>query len=309
MAGCVFGIVNRALIGSWSISTGTAVTGYPINNLNDASAGNQAQVTPSTATVILICDLGAAPSSSTNTDWAINSFGLANANLDGATVEVQYNTTSSVPTTGTNQVWTKALDANMGNPNLLVTFSAVSYRYWFIRITTAPTTTKIGVVHLGFALDFGDPAEGWQDTFSPTTGGQTGTGTTIITRFVDPAIVKQFQFDDPSVNVKTQVDSKAVANATTFPTYATLRRMLSKAKQTPINATTTVAGLSAGAGIPMLYHEGTARGISSAGRPAFYGLASFGLTHDGVRPTASSISVSVLDMNDANNVDVQPPTN
>lgn len=314
MSGFTACLVDRSLVGTWTLKTGSAVTGYPLANLNDPRAGNQYRATHSGNVVQLMCDLGAAPSSSSNTDWHINCFGLVNHNLDGMTITIKSHTSDNYGA-ATERLAATALDSNMGHPNMLVTFTAAGARYWYVNISHASAIVnpvRIGRAVLGFAFDFGYPVEGWPLTVQSVGGAaRTATGIMVGGNYADPLVTKQVSFDDPGQVGKNQVWNPAVTAATTYPTYATVRRIFERGRQNPIDSgsATTYSGVSAGAGVPMLYHEGDAIGLSSAGRPAKYGTISLDTVAMQQNPTNNPISFTIQDCNDANNRNVQPPTN
>ena len=307
-------LVDRALTGTWTLKTGSAVTGYPLANLNDWRAGNQYRVTGAANVAQVMLDLGAAPSSASNTDWHINCFGLVNHNLDGMTVTVKSHTSDDYANATTRFAAT-ALDANMGNPNMLVTFAAAGARYWYVNISHASalvSPVRIGRIVLGYAFDLGYPMEGWGLATQPSGGvARTATGVMLGGRFTDPLVSKNLRFSDPTNVSKNLIWNPAVTAATTYPTYTNVRRLLESGRQNPIDSgsATTYSGVTAGSGVPMLYHEGDAIGLSSAGRPAKYGVISLDTVAMQESPTNHPISLTITDCVDANNRNIQPPTN
>lgn len=310
MAGFTACLVDRGLVGTWSIKVGSAVTGYPIANLNDWRASNQTRVTKSTTTVRIMVELPAAPSGSTNTDWHINCLGIINHNLDGGSIAVKSHTSDDFAN-GTSRLAATALDASMGNPNLLVTWTASAARYWYLDITNVATDpVQIGRIVFGYAFDFGFPVEAWPLNFQQTANvATTATGNQIGGRYTSPIKTTQVRFQEQASVTRHVVHNPAVTTATTFPTYANVERFFTTAKQTAINAPTVVTGITAGAGIPMPYHRGSVIGLSGAGRPAYCGIISLDTVAMQEVPTAAPITLTIQDCNDANNRIVQPPTN
>lgn len=312
MAGFTLCAVDRALTGTWTLKTGSAVSGYPLVNLNDWRAGNQARFTPATNVVQLMLDIGA-PSSAGNVEYHINCIGLVNHNLDGATITVKSHTSDDYAN-GTSRLAATALDADMGHPNLLVTFAAAGARYWYINInaTSLVNPVRIGRVIFGYSFDLGYPMAPWGNSIQPIgPAAQTATGTMIGGTVAKPNVVKRFGFNDPGQVTKNTVWNNAVTAATVYPTYNTLRRLFSTDRQNPISAgsATVYTGITAGSGLPMVYHEGDAIGISSAGRPAYYGVVTLDQLAMQANPTQDPIDLTIVDCNDANNRQIKPPTN
>ena len=274
MAGWTFMPTNRVPVAALSIVTGTAVSGYPIENLNDAVPWHQARITPAAGSVTIQADLGSSPATTTDPSYLIAALGLANHNLDGAVITVKSNTAASYAG-ATTRLSAFTLQANMQNPHVLIPMTAYADRYWYLNITSAPNPTKIGVWGLGPTFDLGYPEEGEDfDTEILNNALRSGLGYTMDQGSRDPVTRKVLRFVDPD-----QLNYNSIYNRTkgagAYYAYDFLMRHFRQARDRSVSAGGTVyTGESAGSGRPIFYHEGDSNGLSSAGRPAFYGRVS-----------------------------------
>ena len=307
---------NLALLWNWYImaSHGTVDTSSPVHNLTDWHHWNQtwiaAQSVAGTYTIILKC---VNTNAALTADWSVSGLGLVKANCDGATVS--FWSLSSDTNDATNNIGTAtsrasfALDGSIGNPNMLYSISSVSAPAWYVKITNggSPFTLKLGNVVLGQAFDLGYPERPESISMQSVGGLQTETGVSLQGRIVDPVVSKSLVFTDPTYMTKAALYDRTGVSASTA-TYNTLFRHFAYAKGLGhAGGYPTYTGITAGAGVPCLYHEGTNNGLSAAGRPAFYGNWSVSLDRNKFR-NISELRVNITDVSPRGS-DVVPTTN
>lgn len=272
MPGMLFMPTNRLLIATVSVVTGSVVSGYPVENLNDWSPAHQLRVTPSLGAVVIQFDLNTSPATTTDPSYLIGALGLKNHNLDGCDITVKSNTAASYAG-ATTRLSTFTLQASMQNPDALYKFSSpYADRYWYLAISGAPNPVKLGVVGMGPVFDFGYPEGGHEETYAPQSDVlRSALGYPMQAELRDPVTGRTFTFTDPD-----QIGATAMYNRTrgagAYYAYSVFLRHMRQRFDRSIAAGGVVnTGVSAGAGIPIFYHLGDQNGLSSAGRPAFYG--------------------------------------
>lgn len=294
---------NLALLGTWYVCTsrGTVNTSYPVNNLNDWHHWNQTWVTSAnvggTQTVTLKC-YNANPS--LVADWTVSGIGFVNGTIDGLNVAVyKYDSDSNDATdrsgSGTQKA-TFGLDSSIGNPNALYAITAVQAQTWYFVFTNGGVsfTLKMGNIVFGKAFDIGYPQRPESFSMQSTGGLRTETGLPIIPRVVEPMVTKNLTFADPSYMTATTMYDRTGVSASTA-TYNQLFRHFAYAKGLAhAGGYPTYTGITAGAGIPCLYHEGSNNGLSGGGRPAFYGVWNVSMDRNAYR-TISPMRVSIVD--------------
>jgi hypothetical protein len=312
--GATFGVVNRALVGTWSVVNGSLVSGYSLQALNDWQAGNQVRFTPSSNRVTLKCVLPAAPSAAANTQWIIKHIGGVNHNFDGIdTIDVYSHTADNFGAATARASFQFA--ASVNNPNFLFNLddfgggtnsTAAQYWWWDFNAASLVNPLRIGVLFMGIGIDLGYPENGYTTEISPTSGVVMGlTGIPVAARLSAPIVRRSYRFSDPDKTTNSAIRDYSVATSTTYPTYNTLGRLLEDAREVPINATSVYSGVAAGSGAPILYHEGTGPGLSTFGRPAYYGLANWRI-ENAANARQNPVSVDVTWCNDANNRSINP---
>jgi len=298
-----------------NIDTGSAVTGYPKVNLTDPCHWLTARFTPSASTVLLRFTFGTAPDGAVDNNYRVNSFGLVNHNLDGATIALYYGTTTTF--SSAIQVSGSEIDlANCDHAFLLYKFDtdatsfpsggATAANYWWLEITSAPTPVEIGNVVWGYAIDLGDPLRPenftsvpWKDPINTLAGYQ------IVTGPSEPIDTKVVTFADPTYTDKDYVWNKLRNTSYDYPDYITVWRMWRHLYESSMGESINTAVGPAGGQVPILYHEGSSKGLTTSGRPAFYGFCRPQIR----RNEARQASVIVMSITDANpkSPDTQPP--
>lgn len=274
MAGWFFGLINRAPTSTMTKDVGTAVTSYPVQMVNDPAPHNQWNVTPAGATVRIMFDLGSAPSTSSDPDYAVNFGGLYNHNLDGATWDI-YHGATNVFGAATFYV-SQTLTNYSAFADALCTFTVISKRYWwFVFSGTLPATVKIGHAALGWGIDLGYPQRPLRVATSAQGGiAMTQRGYGLPTRIDRPNYRTVAVFNDPTYTTSANVTNWA-KGAGNYVAYNTVQRCFDEDYQVSLSSgALTRTGLCAGAGLPMPYHCGSSQGLSDAGRPARYGRLS-----------------------------------
>lgn len=272
MPGMLFMPTNRLLVATVTVVTGTVVSGYPVENLNDWAPANQCRITPSASVVVLQFDLGSSPATTTDPSYLINALGLKNHNLDGCDITVKSNSVASFAGS-TTRLAAFTLQANMQNPDMLYKFATpYADRYWYLVIGSAPNPTKLGVVGLGPCFDLGYPEGGHSEQDTPQTDVlRSGLGYPMSADARDPIKSRSFTFTDADQIVSTAMYNRT-RGAGFYYAYSTFLRHMQQRFDRSIAAGGVVnTGMSAGAGVPIFYHLGDFNGLSSAGRPAFYG--------------------------------------
>jgi hypothetical protein len=311
MAGWTFIPTNRCLTAAITYGTGagTVVAGYPLTNLSDPAHWMQNRTTPNLGVVLWQIDLGVVPHSNTDAEYLIGGCGVVNHNWDGATVDIRYGNATFASATSVDGC-PFVLTASRGNPNFLHTFTAKSTRYWHVSITVdAPNPTIVGNIILGPTFDLGDPLRAPQFVSVPYTEPLVTAGgyemTTQLTEPIDTKVVTFANISTLGENLVWNKDSSGNSGSP-FVDYNTVWRHWRHLRQQDISSSSAVyTGVSAAGGlVPIIYHEGTARGLSTAGRPAFYGFCRPTLNETAVRQS----STVVMTIRDAmpKGPDVQP---
>lgn len=273
MPGMLFMPTNRALVASVSVITGTAVSGYPVENLNDWAAHNQLRATPNLGTVVLAFDLGSSPATTTDPSYLVGGLGIKNHNLDGCALTLSSNSVAIYP--GTTRISSFTLQS-VQNADLLYKLStAAADRYWYLAITGSPSPTKIGVVGLGPVWDFGYPEGGFDEEAAAVSDVlRSGLGYPMQAELRDPVRTRSFTFTDPDQTTEALIYGRGKGAGAYYGYNAFLRHMAQRFDRSISAGGVVLTGVSAGAGIPIFYHLGDDNGLSGAGRPAFYGRAS-----------------------------------
>lgn len=299
---------NLGLLGTWYVCTsrGTVNTSYPVNNLNDWHHWNQTWVTSAnvagTQTVTLKW-FSASPS--LVADWSITGFGLVNGTIDGANLYVistsgdandaTDRSDGSGGATATSRATITPFDASIGNPNALYAVSDFKAACVYFRFTFGSSTTlKLGNIVFGKAFDIGYPQRHESFTMTPAGGMRTETGMAITPRVIEPQVVKNLTFADPTYVTATAVYDRTGVSASTATYNQLFRHFAYSRGLAHAGGYPTYTGITAGAGIPVLYHEGTNNGLSSGGRPAFYGVWNLSIDRNAYR-SISPLRVSIVD--------------
>ncbi len=307
MPGMLFMPTNRVLVSSISVVTGTAVSGYPVENLNDWSPAHQLRVTPSASVVVLQFDLGSSPATTTDPSYLVDGLGIKNHNLDGCDITVKSNSVASFAGS-TTRVSAFTLQANMQNPDMLNKFATpYADRYWYLVIGSAPNPTKLGVVGLGPTFDFGYPEGGHRE--SPRAQGdvmRSALGYPMQAELRDPVMARTFKFTDPDQVASTLIYNRTKGAGAYYAYGVFLRHMRQRFDRSIAAGGVVNTGVSAGAGIPIFYHLGDLNGLSSGGRPAFYGRVTVDADVKN-ELTYSDINITVED-EDPLGIDIAPST-
>jgi len=297
VAGFFIGLIDRAPIATASITTGSAVAGYPVQNVCSTYLGHQGQVSNSGSVVIKL-DLGAAPSSSSDVDYAVNFFSLHNHNLDGCIVTLKYDDTGTYA--GATTAATYSLTNYAGFPGLLMSFAATAHRYWYLAIGagvgSVPATVKIGHLAVGYGVDIGHPIRtSAQITSRPANWGGDGNG--APPRLDQPDRSFSGLFRGMSELTDTVVTDFTKANGGNYVAYNTIMRAISEAFQISLGSGSgSRTGLCLGSGRPMPYHRGDQLWkLSPAGRPAGYGVIGIALNPFQARDR-SAMQVTINDV-------------
>jgi hypothetical protein len=297
---------NRALNSNYYLiaSEGTIDTSYPLANLNDWHHWNQtriaAQSVAGTYTVTIKC---VNTNLTLSNDWNVGGIGLVNHNADGLTLNVKSkqadtNDATNNYGTATARASFAPLDSQAAMANMLYSLSDIQAQAWYFKFTSGSAfTLRLGNVVIGSAFDLGYPMLGEGVGFQYAGGIKTETGLDINSRIIDPTVVKNITFADPTYLTKTLTYDRTGISATGV-TYNTFFRHFAYARHLAHGAANasypTYTTIGAGAGIPCLYHEGTNNGLSSAGRPAFYGVWSPSIVRNEYR-TISKFNVQIVD--------------
>ena len=270
--GFLFMPTNRTITSTCSIDVGTAVSGYPIDNLNDYAAWNQAEITPSAGNVRILVDIGTGPVTGTDPAYLVGALGLVNHNLDGVTLELRSHSAASWAA-ATVRLAPFTLNSYALNANMLYALSQqVAARYWYLNLTGAPTPVRIGVLGLGPTWDLGQPENGWEMSPEARTQFLRGdSGYELGAPTQEPTVREVYRFTDPDQLTKALMYDRTLGGSGYLAYAAFLRHMRQRRDRSNSGAGTALwTGLSAGSGAPMFYHQGTENGLSNAGRPAFY---------------------------------------
>lgn len=304
---------NLGLLGTWYVAVnstpttlGTVNTSYPVNNLNDWHHWNQTKITSvnigGTHTITLKW-FSANPS--LVADWSITGLGFVNGTIDGRNLSVISTSGDSNDATdrsagggGVTATSRASLgfDASIGNPNALYAVSDFQAGCIYFTFTNGGVsfTLNLGNIVFGRAFDLGYPQRPESFSMTPVGGMRTETGLAITPRVVEPQVVKNLTFADPSYVTATAVYDRTGASASTA-TYNNLFRHFAYSKGLAhAGGYPTYTGITAGAGIPCLYHEGTNNGLSGGGRPAFYGVWNLSIDRNAYR-SISPLRVSIVD--------------
>jgi hypothetical protein len=309
MAGWVFVPTNRVLESAITLTATAELAGYTTVNLLDPAHWMQHRVTPTLGVCSWYFNIGAGAHSATDSEYAIGACGVVNHNWDGATVDIRYgNATYASATPVDGSPFT--LTGSRGNPNFLHTFTYKCTEHWHVAITAgAPSTTIVGNIILGPPLDLGDPLRAPQFTSVPYTEPLvTAGGYEMCTQLTEPIDTKIVTFANPSVLTENLVWNKDSSgnSGSPFVDNNTVWRHWRHLRQQDISSSSSVyTGVSAAGGlVPIIYHEGTARGLSTVGRPAFYGFCRPTINEAAVRQS----STVVMTIRDAmpKGPDVQP---
>lgn len=299
---------NLGLLGTWYVCTsrGTVNTSYPVNNLNDWHHWNQTKVASANVTGTHTVTLKwVQAGASSVADWAITGFGFVNGTIDGRNLAVISTTgdandatdrsDGSGGATATAQA-SLGFDSDIGNPNALYAVSDFKAAYLYFRFTNGGVsfTLNLGNIVFGKAFDLGYPQRPESFSMTPVGGMRTETGLAITPRVVEPQVTKNLTFADPSYVTATTVYNRTGVSASTA-TYNNLFRHFAYSKALMhAGGYPTYTGITAGAGIPVLYHEGTNNGLSGGGRPAFYGVWNLSIDRNAYR-SISPLRVSIVD--------------
>jgi len=302
--GWVFCPINRVLTATLNLDTGTAVTGYPLVNLNDPVHWNQARITTSSGAARIRCTVGT-PADSSDSDYLINCVGLVNHNLDGATLTVVHHSTTTYAS-GTTVTNTPILmDNAMSNPNLLYKFTEFADTYFWLDITGGPTTASIGQLVFGYCYEFGYPIQGEQYDPIPLHEPMMTSGAyEVPTKLTDPAVTKVVTFRDPNFLGSTVMYDKTITSSA-YPSYQSVERAFNNLHMINHGGSTNTGVGAAGGAVPILYHEGDVNGISNAGRPAQYGYCKPRFIKHDLRGTKSTVVMSIRDAN-PRGTDIKP---
>jgi len=295
MSGWFLGLINRAPVSTPVLEVGTAVSGYPITMVADPTIHNQWNITPSGGVVRWRYDIGSAPSTAGDADYAVNYAGLFNHNLDGCTWDIYYGTTN-VFASATFYV-SQTLTNYSAFADAMVSFTSTGKRYWWFQLSSGlPGTVKIGHAPFGWGIDVGYPVR--PSRMSPTPQGgivTTQRGYGIPTRIDRPNYSTQVTFRNGNYIKSTTMSDYSKSGSGNYVLYNLIERCFDEDYQVSLaSAALTRTGLCAGSGVPMPYHRGDAQGISDAGRPARFGR----MTADLGLFTASNFSQLALTIDD-----------
>jgi len=297
VSGFYLGIIDRAPIATASIVTGSAVTGYPIQNLCSTYLAHQGQVSNGGSAVIKL-DLGSAPSTSSDVDYAVNYFSLHNHNLDGCIVTLKYDDAGIYASASTAAFY--SLTNYAGFPGMMLSFAATSHRYWYLSIAagvgSVPATVKIGHLGLGYGVDIGHPLrQSSQMSSRPANWGGDGNG--APPRLDQPDRSFSGLFRGMSALTDAAATNFTKANGVNYVAYNPIVRAMNEAFQISLSSGAgTRTGLCCGSGRPMPYHRGDQLWqLSPAGRPAGYGTIQIDMNPFWARDR-SAMQVTITDV-------------
>lgn len=277
MAGWFLGAIDRAPIGTWSIVTGSAVSGFPVSNLGTTYLGNQAKITPSGGAVVVMCDMGAPSVQGTggDVDFQCNFWSAHNHNIDGLSMALYAGTSSTFG--AATLISSASLTNYAGFAHPLLTFTTRANRYWFFAFAAGsggmPSTVNIGHLGLGYGWDIGSPLRPHSPGFAPQ-GETVGDGYGAPGRLDMPQASWNGIFRGQSVLTHNKMTNFSKDGSGNYVGYNALLRAFADAYQISLaSGNQTRTGLCAGAGRPMPYHRGSEiYALSAGGRPAGYGV-------------------------------------
>ena len=281
MPGLIVMPINRVPVSTLTLVTGTIVSGYPLNNLKSPRKDLETRITPATGSVIIKIVLPATPSSTGDVDYNIRSLFLS-GNFDNATIKL-WRHTADVLGSATS-VANLTLDNYCDNPDMLLTFSGVSYRYWWLEVTTGVSPLIINAFNLGDHIDLGYPDRPRGISFVEQDSGVRLLGGYVYPgRLGSPIIRREYRFQDPNYMTAAAIYDNTKAFGTNYRAANTLQSAFEQPYQFSLasGATRTRTGLmTPGGSVPIPFREPDSVGYSTAGRPAFYGYPTLTLSQD-----------------------------
>ena len=122
----------------------------------------------------------------------------------------------------------------------------------------------------------------------------------------DPVMARTFKFTDPDQVASTLIYNRTKGAGAYYAYGVFLRHMRQRFDRSIAAGGVVNTGVSAGAGIPIFYHLGDLNGLSSGGRPAFYGRVTVDADVKN-ELTYSDINITVED-EDPLGIDIAPST-